>query len=135
VYDHPFLWGSKRIGPDLAREGGKYPNAWHYNHLMDPRLMSPGSIMPNYDWFLTQKLDTSLTAKKISVMRTIGVPYPAGYEKIANHDLDIQAKGIADDLAKNHIKVSSDKEVIAIIAYLQRLGTDIKADKSASNNQ
>jgi len=135
VYDHPFLWGSKRIGPDLAREGGKYPNAWHYNHLMDPRLMSPGSIMPNYDWFLTQKLDTSLTAKKISVMRTIGVPYPAGYEKIANRDLDIQAKGIADDLAKNHIKVSSDKEVIAIIAYLQRLGTDIKADKSASNNQ
>ncbi|HWZ03979.1 MAG TPA: cytochrome-c oxidase, cbb3-type subunit I [Mucilaginibacter sp.] len=134
VYDHPFLWGSKRIGPDLAREGGKYPNAWHYNHLMDPRLMSPGSIMPNYDWFLTQTLDTSLTAKKINAMRTLGVPYPAGYEKIANSDLDKQAKGIAADLAKNHIKVSSDKEVIAIIAYLQRLGTDIKADKSANNN-
>jgi len=134
VYDHPFLWGSKRIGPDLAREGGKYPNAWHYNHLMDPRLMSPGSIMPNYDWFLTQTLDTSLTAKKINAMRTLGVPYPVGYEKIANSDLDKQAKGIAADLAKNHIKVSSDKEVIAIIAYLQRLGTDIKADKSANNN-
>ncbi|BAU53840.1 cytochrome-c oxidase, cbb3-type subunit I [Mucilaginibacter gotjawali] len=134
VYDHPFLWGSKRIGPDLAREGGKYPNAWHYNHLMDPRLMSPGSIMPNYDWFITQTLDTSLTAKKINAMRTLGVPYPAGYDKIANRDLDIQAKGIAADLAKNHVKVSSDKEVIAIIAYLQRLGTDIKADKSANNN-
>ncbi|WP_295670355.1 cytochrome-c oxidase, cbb3-type subunit I [uncultured Mucilaginibacter sp.] len=134
VYDHPFLWGSKRIGPDLAREGGKYPNAWHYNHLMDPRLMSPGSIMPNYDWFITQKLDTSLTARKINAMRTLGVPYPAGYDKIANSDLDKQAKGIAADLAKNHIKVSSDKEVIAIIAYLQRLGTDIKADKSANNN-
>ena len=134
VYDHPFLWGSKRIGPDLAREGGKYPNAWHYNHLMDPRLMSPGSIMPNYDWFITQKLDTSLTAKKINAMRTLGVPYPVGYDKIANRDLDKQAKGIAADLAKDHIKVSSDKEVIAIIAYLQRLGTDIKADKSANNN-
>jgi cytochrome c oxidase cbb3-type subunit I/II len=134
VYDHPFLWGSKRIGPDLAREGGKYPNAWHYNHLMDPRLMSPGSIMPNYDWFITQKLDTSLTARKINAMRTLGVPYPMGYDKIANRELDKQAKGIAADLAKNHIKVSSDKEVIAIIAYLQRLGTDIKADKSANNN-
>jgi len=134
VYDHPFLWGSKRIGPDLAREGGKYPNAWHYNHMMDPRLMSPGSIMPNYDWFLTQTLDTSLTAKKINAMRTLGVPYPAGYEKIANRDLDKQAKGIADDLAKNHIKVTSDKEIIALIAYLQRLGMDIKANKSANNN-
>ncbi|MDR3695965.1 cytochrome-c oxidase, cbb3-type subunit I [Mucilaginibacter sp.] len=134
VYDHPFLWGSKRIGPDLAREGGKYPNAWHYNHLMDPRLMSPGSIMPNYDWFITQKLDTSLTARKINAMRTLGVPYPVGYDKIANRELDKQAKGIAADLAKNHIKVSSDREVIAIIAYLQRLGTDIKADKSANNN-
>lgn len=134
VYDHPFLWGSKRIGPDLAREGGKYPNAWHYNHLMDPRLMSPGSIMPNYDWFITQKLDTSLTARKINAMRTLGVPYPVGYDKIANRELDKQAKGIAADLAKNHIKVSSDKEIIAIIAYLQRLGMDIKADKSANNN-
>jgi cytochrome c oxidase cbb3-type subunit I/II len=127
VYDHPFLWGSKRIGPDLAREGGKYGDAWHYNHLMDPRLMSPGSIMPDYDWLLNQTLDTSLTVAKINVMRKLGVPYPAGYEKIANADLTKQAEGIADNLAKDHIKVKSDKEIIAIIAYLQRLGTDIKA--------
>lgn len=134
VYDHPFLWGSKRTGPDLAREGGKYGNAWHYNHLMDPRLMSPGSIMPEYSWLLLQKLDTSLTARKIIAMRQLGVPYAPGYEKIANLELDKQAKSIAGNLAKDNIKVKSDKEIIAIIAYLQRLGTDIKADKTASNN-
>ncbi len=133
VYDHPFLWGSKRIGPDLAREGGKYANAWHYNHLMDPRLMSPGSIMPDYNWLITQKLDTSLTVAKINAMRKLGVPYPAGYEKIANADLAKQAQGIADNLAGDHIKVKSDREIIAIIAYLQRLGVDIKADKTANN--
>ena len=133
VYDHPFLWGSKRTGPDLQREGGKYGNSWHYNHLMDPRLMSPGSIMPNYDWLITQTLDTSLTAAKINAMRKLGVPYPAGYEKIANSDLDKQAKAISADLGKEHIKVKSNKEIVAIIAYLQRLGTDIKAGKTANN--
>ncbi|MBV8390270.1 MAG: cytochrome-c oxidase, cbb3-type subunit I [Mucilaginibacter sp.] len=133
VYDHPFLWGSKRTGPDLQREGGKYSNSWHYNHLMDPRLMSPGSIMPNYDWLITQKLDTTTTAVKIRAMQKLGVPYPAGYDKVANQDLDKQAKGIADNLAKDHIKVKSNKEIVAIIAYLQRLGTDIKAGKTANN--
>jgi cytochrome c oxidase cbb3-type subunit I/II len=132
VYDHPFLWGSKRTGPDLAREGGKYSNAWHYNHLMNPRLMSPGSIMPNYGWLLIQDLDTTTTAAKINAMRKIGVPYAPGYEKIANHDLNIEAKGIADNLAANNIKVKSTKEIIAITAYLQRLGMDIKANKTAN---
>ncbi|MFA6083956.1 cytochrome-c oxidase, cbb3-type subunit I [Mucilaginibacter sp.] len=131
VYDHPFLWGSKRTGPDLAREGGKYGNAWHYNHLMDPRLMSPGSIMPEYGWLLTQKLDTSSTAAKIRGMRTLGVPYPEGYDKTANNDLDKQAEEIADNLHADHIKVKKDKEIIAIIAYIQRLGMDIKANKTA----
>ncbi len=126
VYDHPFLWGSKRTGPDLQRVGGKYSNAWHYNHLMDPRTMSPGSIMPNYDWLIDQKLDTTTTAVKIRAMQTFGVPYPDGYAAIANKDLDIQAKEISANLAIDKIKVGSDKEIIAIIAYLQRLGTDIK---------
>jgi cytochrome c oxidase cbb3-type subunit I/II len=134
VYDHPFLWGSKRTGPDLQREGGKYGDSWQYSHLMDPRLMSPGSIMPNYDWLITQKLDTTTTGAKIRAMQKLGVPYPAGYDKIANQDLDKQAKGIADNLAKDHIKVKSNKEIVAIIAYLQRLGTDIKANKTANNN-
>lgn len=127
VYDHPFLWGSKRTGPDLQRVGGKYSNAWHYNHLLDPQTMSPGSIMPPYEWLTTQKLDTTTTISKINAMRTLGVPYDLGYENQANKDLDVQAKEIAGDLNKNNVKVKSDKEIIALIAYLQRLGTDIKA--------
>ena len=127
VYDHPHLWGSKRTGPDLAREGAKYSNAWHFNHLLDPQTMSPGSIMPPYEWLISQKLDTTTTASKINAMRSLGVPYEAGYEKQANADLEKQAKAIAADLEANRVKVKSDKEIIAIIAYLQRLGTDIKA--------
>ncbi len=126
VYDHPFLWGSKRTGPDLHRIGAKYSNAWHYNHMMDPRTMSPGSIMPAYDWMLDQKLDTTTTATKIRAMQTLGVPYPKGYDAIANQDLDKQAAEIVANLALDKIKVGKDKEIIAIIAYLQRMGTDIK---------
>nr|WP_199233924.1 cytochrome-c oxidase, cbb3-type subunit I [Pedobacter sp. HMWF019] len=127
VYDHPFLWGSKRTGPDLQRVGGKYSDSWHYNHLLDPQTMSPGSIMPPYEWLITQQLDTTTTIAKINAMRTLGVPYEQGYEHQANKDLDKQAKEIAADLNKNNVKVKSDKEIIAIIAYLQRLGMDIKA--------
>ena len=130
VYDHPFQWGSKRTGPDLAREGGKYPDSWHYNHMMDPRIMSPGSIMPSYPWLLDDKIDTSLTAAKIRAMQTLGVPYPAGFDKIANDDLEKQAKGIKDNLKKDKIETSSNAEIIALIAYLQRVGTDIKGDQT-----
>jgi len=130
VYDHPFLWGSKRTGPDLHRQGGKYSNAWHYNHLLEPRSMSPGSIMPQYSWLIDQKLDISNTATKINAMRTLGVPYPIGFENNANEDLRKQAISISENLAKDKIKVSSEQEIIAIIAYLQRLGTDIKAPKN-----
>ncbi|SMC86054.1 cytochrome-c oxidase, cbb3-type subunit I [Pedobacter africanus] len=127
VYDHPHLWGSKRTGPDLQREGGKYGNVWHFNHMLDPQTMSPGSIMPPYEWLITQTLDTTTTRSKISAMRRLGVPYPEDYEDRANRDLDQQAREIAEDLQKNNVKVKSDKEIIALIAYLQRLGTDIKA--------
>ncbi|WP_222538395.1 cytochrome-c oxidase, cbb3-type subunit I [Pedobacter polysacchareus] len=127
VYDHPHLWGSKRTGPDLQREGGKYGNAWHFNHMLDPQTMSPGSIMPPYEWLITQQLDTTTTISKINAMRTLGVPYEEGYEHKANRDLDKQAKAIAADLKQNNIKVKDDKEIIALIAYLQRLGMDIKA--------
>ncbi len=130
VYDHPFQWGSKRTGPDLARIGGKYPDSWHYNHMMDPRIMSPGSIMPNYPWLLDDKIDTSLTAAKIRAMQTLGVPYPEGFDKIANADLEKQAKGIKDNLKKDKIETSSNAEIIALIAYLQRMGTDIKGDQT-----
>lgn len=130
VYDHPFLWGSKRTGPDLARIGGKYSNAWHFNHLLDPTSMSPGSIMPSYSWLITQKLDISTTGTKIRAMQTLGVPYEIGFDKIANDELRAQAEAIASDLQQNNIKVKSDREIIAIIAYLQRMGTDIKANKA-----
>jgi cytochrome c oxidase cbb3-type subunit I/II len=126
VYDHPFLWGSKRTGPDLHRVGSKYPNLWHYLHMNDPASMSPGSIMPSYPWLLSNDLDTSTTRAKIQAMQSLGVPYPKGYETRAAQDLQAQAESIAQDLEKNGIPVETQKEIIALIAYLQRLGTDIK---------
>ncbi len=130
VYDHPFQWGSKRTGPDLHRQGGKYPNVWHYHHMIDPTIMSPGSIMPSYAFMAENDLDISSTPAKIRAMQTLGVPYPEGYDVKANDDLTKQAKSIADDLKKNKVSIDSNKELIAIIAYLQRLGTDIKASKT-----
>jgi cytochrome c oxidase cbb3-type subunit I/II len=130
VYDHPFQWGSKRNGPDLAREGVKSGRqykleSWHYEHLKDPRVTSPGSIMPRYPWLMKNSLDVSHTARKIRIMQTLGVPYPAGYDKTANSDLASQANQIAASLKSQGIEVAADKEIIALIAYLQRLGTDI----------
>ena len=130
VYDHPFLWGSKRTGPDLHRVGGKYSNMWHYLHMQDPRQMSPGSLMPKYPWLIEQQLDTELLPAKISVMRTLGVPYEDGYEDVAISDLQIQAQEITDDLLDSGILVEPDKEIVALIAYLQRLGTDIKVEQA-----
>ncbi|MGQ9642720.1 MAG: cytochrome-c oxidase, cbb3-type subunit I [Ignavibacterium sp.] len=132
IYDHPFLWGSKRTGPDLHRVGGKYPNSWHYLHMENPRSMSPGSIMPTYPWLLENDLNTSTTAAKIKALRKIGVPYPEGYENIANDELVKQADEIALDLQKNGIPAEPQKEIIALIAYLQRLGTDIKVNKQTA---
>jgi cytochrome c oxidase cbb3-type subunit I/II len=126
VYDHPFLWGSKRTGPDLLRIGGKYPDSWHYNHMLDPTSMSPGSIMPAYPWLFEKTLDNDQLADKISAMRTLGVPYPAGYETQALTDLQAQAQEIVKNLKEAGIQSKSDTEIIALIAYLQRLGKDIK---------
>jgi cytochrome c oxidase cbb3-type subunit I/II len=128
IYDHPFLWGSKRTGPDLHRQGGKYPNLWHYLHMEDPVSMSPGSIMPAYPWLTTDDLDISTTKRKIEVMKGFGVPYPDGYEEIANNDLLTQAEEIVLDLQESGVPADPNKEIIALIAYLQRLGTDIKVN-------
>ena len=128
VYDHPFQWGSKRTGPDLARIGGKYGDSWHFNHMYDPTSMAPGSIMPTYPSLFKNTIDKGSTNSKIHAMRNLGVPYPKGYESIANDDLEKQAKTIADGLKENKIDVMSDKEIIALIAYLQRLGKDIKLE-------
>ncbi|MCA6456651.1 MAG: cytochrome-c oxidase, cbb3-type subunit I [Chitinophagaceae bacterium] len=127
VYDHPFQWGSKRTGPDLARIGGKYPDSWHYNHMLEPQSMSPGSIMPSYSWLLDNPIDTAITPAKIRAMQTLGVPYPAGYDKVANADLMSQANLIRINLKLDKINTTANKEIIALIAYLQRVGTDIKA--------
>jgi len=138
VYDHPFQWGSKRIGPDLAREGSgnlKKTNGWHFRHFRDPSSMSEGSIMPSYLFLLENDLDTSNTAAKINAMRTLGVPYEKGYETIAVADLENQSKQIAGSLLGDSIRVSPKKEVIALIAYIQRLGTDISKNKTVTYNK
>ncbi|MCK5815862.1 MAG: cytochrome-c oxidase, cbb3-type subunit I [Flavobacteriaceae bacterium] len=142
VYDHPFLWGSKRTGPDLHRIGSKYNNAWHFNHMFDPSSTSPGSIMPRYQWLVHDKLDISDTKDKLEVMVTLGVPY--SNEEIENvyNSMEQQATEIANDLMKVEAISTSfeeekaekgadfvplkNREIIAVIAYLQRLGTDIK---------
>lgn len=131
VYDHPFLWGSKRTGPDLHRLGGKYADSWHFNHMYEPGNISVGSIMPSYKWLFEQTIDKNATAGKISALRTIGVPYDEGYEELANVDLEMQANQIVSNLKKENIEIAADAEIVALIAYLQRLGRDIKAEKTA----
>ncbi|WP_460979421.1 cytochrome-c oxidase, cbb3-type subunit I [Spirosoma knui] len=131
VYDHPFLWGSKRTGPDLHREGGKYPDSWHYHHMRDPASMSPGSIMPAYPWLLEQKLDVANTEAKMKTLKKVGVPYDDSAISYANEDLKKQADEVSGRLAKEGLKVDSDREIVALIAYLQRLGTDIKKMETA----
>lgn len=138
VYDHPFLWGSKRTGPDLAREGTaklRKPNSWHFKHMYDPRSVSPGSIMPAYPWLLDQNYDTSMTPAMIDAMITLGVPYEEDYPERANQDLVIQANEVAENMRETleaeGFEVSPDRKIVALIAYLQRLGVDIEKDKTA----
>jgi cytochrome c oxidase cbb3-type subunit I/II len=126
VYDHPFQFGSRRIGPDLHRVGRKYPHIWHYRHMEDPRATSPGSIMPAYGWLLRDDLDTSSTQAKLKAMRTLGVPYSQEEIDNAVPALKEQAATIAADLAQAGVQGAEDKKIVALIAYLQRLGTDIK---------
>lgn len=138
VYDKPFQWGSKRTGPDLAREGTgnlKKSDGWHFRHFREPASISEGSIMPTYPFLMDQKIDTGSTAAKINAMRKLGVPYEKGYENYANADLMTQANGIRINLKTEGIQIPSDREVIALIAYLQRLGKDISKNKTATINK
>jgi cytochrome c oxidase cbb3-type subunit I/II len=135
IYDRPFLWGSKRTGPDLHRLGGKYPDSWHFNHMLDPESMSPGSIMPPYPWLIDRDVDLSALPDKIRVLRTLGTPYEPGYETIAVEDAQKQARIVAENLRRDGIDMEGleNKEIVALIAYLQRLGTDIKPKPQAGN--
>lgn len=131
VYDHPFQFGSKRTGPDLARIGGKYLHFWHYQHMKEPQSTTAGSIMPPYPWLIEDDLDTSLTRTKLEVMQKLGVPYSDTEIADADIQLEQQAKQIAAELEEQGVKDGKalySKEIIALIAYLQRLGTDTKID-------
>ena len=136
IYDRPFLWGSKRTGPDLWREGGRNLDIWHFNHMMDPRTTSPGSIMPPYPHLTDQVLDLKDLPAKITALRKLGTPYPRDFEKYAIANAQEQAKGVAKTLGEQESKLKDqgleDKEIVAIIAYLQRLGTAIKVQPTAN---
>lgn len=132
VYDHPFQWGSKRTGPDLHRVGGKYPDMWHVKHMEDPRVIAQGSIMPAYKHMFENKLDFSGTQAKVEAMAAIGVPYSKADMDNAQALAQAQAKKMADALAAEGRPGLEDKQIIAMIAYLQRLGSDIEWRKNAA---
>lgn len=131
VYDHPFQFGSKRTGPDLHRIGGKYPYMWHYRHMEDPRSTSPGSIMPAFAWLYADDLSDATIERKLSVMKKLGVPYTVDDIRTAKETLRAQAKSIEDALIAQGASAERvrGREIVALIAYLQRLGTDIGAKK------
>jgi cytochrome c oxidase cbb3-type subunit I/II len=127
VYEHPFLWGSRRIGPDLAREGGKYPNLWHVRHFADPQEITAKSIMPPYPQFATTPIAWAVIPRRVDAMAMLGVPYGD-----AIHDAEALARQQAGEIATEIAAAGGptgleDREVVAIIAYLQRLGRDISA--------
>ncbi|HEY0306174.1 MAG TPA: cytochrome-c oxidase, cbb3-type subunit II [Longimicrobiales bacterium] len=127
AYDHPFLLGSRRIGPDLQRVGGKYPDAWHFEHMRDPRSTSPGSVMPPYPWLHERNIDADDVAATVTALKKVGVPYTD--EQIADVAAQIgrQGREITARLSAMGIQTQPDREIVALIAYLQRLGRDGKA--------
>ena len=123
MYDRPFQWGSKRTGPDLARVGGKYPDMWHFRHMLDPRAVTPNSIMPAYPWLFKDKIDFASLERKFEVMKSLGVPYSNEQVQNASQNARDQARQLAQGVgADTGIKDLESKEIIALISYLQRLG-------------
>jgi cytochrome c oxidase cbb3-type subunit I/II len=126
-FDRPFLLGSRRMGPDLHRLAQKYPDAWHYQHMLDPRSTSPGSVMPPYPWLLTSKVDPGNVQASIRALKKAGVPYTdADVEGVAA-SLQAQGQEIVTSLAGAELETTADTEIVALIAYLQRLGREGKA--------
>jgi cytochrome c oxidase cbb3-type subunit I/II len=123
IYDFPYQWGSKRTGPDLAREGGMRTDDWHFYHMLNPRSISPGSNMPNYPWLFVKETKVYQLPNKINAMRMLGVPYPIDYsEEEIQAEVDAQANAIVERLAAKGAFTEPDKEIVALIAYLQKLG-------------
>lgn len=123
MYDHPYQWGSKRTGPDLARVGKKYPDMWHYKHMIDPREIQPKSIMPSYSWLADKNIDYSQIKKKLNVLKNLGVPYTDQEVANADADAEAQAQVISDGLKQQGVTEKTEgKEIVALIAYLQALG-------------
>jgi cytochrome c oxidase cbb3-type subunit I/II len=122
IYDHPFQWGSKRTGPDLAREGGKYPHSWHFNHMMEPRSTSIGSNMPAYPHLFTTKFDQKSLPSKIAVMVKLGVPYPVMTDVEIKENAIKQGIEIVNLLKNDKLDAAPDTQIVALIAYLQKLG-------------
>jgi cytochrome c oxidase cbb3-type subunit I/II len=135
-YDHPFQWGSKRTGPDLAREGGKYPNLWHYRHLLDPREVSPGSNMPPFAFLADRTLALGRTPDKLRALRSVGVPYDPKQIESAATDAATQGAQIAKNLQDEGVSgVNPRSEMVALVAYLQRLGKQHEDARPASEGQ
>lgn len=124
AYDRPFQLGSRRIGPDLQRVGGKYPDAWHYEHMRDARSVTPGSIMPTYGWLYSQSYDVADIQASMTALATLGTPYSPDDIQNAGTSIKTQADGIVGRLAQAKVTAEGDKEIIALISYLQRLGVD-----------
>ncbi len=122
IYDHPYQWGSKRNGPDLARVGGKYPNVWHVRHMEDPRSVSVGSNMPPYPSLLQRATDVAALPSKLAVQRTLGIPYPEWTAAEVTRLVEEQARAITTDLRGAGVEVEADREIVALVAYLQALG-------------
>ena len=133
VYDHPFLWGSRRIGPDLHRIGGKYPHLWHVRHMEDPRSTTPQSIMPPYPWLLHQPMDERAIERGVAALVRLGVPYSPAEVAGAIAAARKQAGEISEQIAREGGPAGLEaKQIVALVAYLQRLGTDIKKSPAAA---
>lgn len=132
AYDHPFLLGSRRMGPDLQRVGGKYPDAWHFEHMRDPRSTSPGSVMPSYAWLHRQSYSPADIQASLRALKRVGVPYSSEEILAAPTAMATQAQAIVGTLAQAGITTTPDKEIVAVIAYLQRLGKDGRAAIAAA---